>query len=103
MRLEHYSVEKLKKQILSIINKHKETKDAQVFFFGSRVREDNFERADIDLGIQAQQKISSKTKFIIKEELENLPILYKIDFIDFNNVSSEFKQEALKNIEYVKK
>ena len=102
MKLEHYSAEKLKIQILSVIKKHSNLNDYNVFFFGSRVRGDNFERADIDLGIEGTKKISALTKFKIEEDLKKLPVLYKIDFVDFNNVSREFKQEALKNIEYVK-
>lgn len=102
MKLENYPVEKLKKQILAIMKKHLDLNDYQVFFFGSRVKGDNFARADIDFGIDGPKKISVSVKFKIKEELESLPILYKIDFIDFKNVSSKFKQEALKNIEYVK-
>jgi len=38
----------------------------------------------------------------IEEEIENLPTLYKIDIVDFEEVSDEFKKEAFKDIEYVK-
>ncbi|MCG2701441.1 nucleotidyltransferase domain-containing protein [Candidatus Parcubacteria bacterium] len=102
MKLENYPVKKLKKQILSVVGKHLDLNDYRIFFFGSRVKGDNFDRADIDFGVEGLKKISPSIKFKIQEELENLPILYKIDFVDFKNVSKEFKQEALKNIEYVK-
>ena len=35
----------------------------------------------------------------IKEEIENLPILYKIDIVDINQSSPIFRKVALKNIE----
>jgi predicted nucleotidyltransferase len=73
-----------------------------VFFFGSRVRGDNFERADIDLGIEGPEEVSARIMLEIKEELENIRMLYKIDLVDFKTVSEKFKKEALKYIEYVK-
>jgi hypothetical protein len=45
--------------------------------------------SDIDLAV-----IPSHVKLEIQEELENLPILYKIDFIDFNEVDDDFKKVA---------
>lgn len=101
MKLEHYSAKNFKEQLLKIIKKHKELKYAKVFIFGSRVRGDNFERADIDIGMETPEEISSLVKYEIEQEIENLPVLYKIDFVDFNKVSDNFKAQALKNIEYV--
>ena len=37
--------------------------------------------------------------FKIKEEIEELPTLYKFDLIDFFDVSEDFKKEALKYVE----
>jgi len=35
----------------------------------------------------------------IREDLENLPILYKLEIVDFKKVSPDFKKVALQNIE----
>jgi predicted nucleotidyltransferase len=102
MKIEHYPEEKLKKDILKIIGKYLDLDLYKVFFFGSRVRGDNFERADIDLGIKGPKEISSSVKLKIDQEIEKLPMLYKIDIVDFKKVSDKFKKQALKNIEYVK-
>ena len=102
MKLEHYSEEKLKKEILRIAGKYLNLKDYKIFFFGSRVRGDNFERADIDLGIEGSEEISAEIILEIKEDIEKIPTLYKIDVVDFKKVSKKFKREAFKNIEYVK-
>lgn len=99
MRLEHYPANKLKKQIKDIVRFHVNLEQYQLFFFGSRVRGDNFERADIDIGIKGSRSIPLAVKEKIKEELDNLRCLYKFDFIDFKNTSSKFKKEALKYIE----
>jgi predicted nucleotidyltransferase len=101
MRLEFYPEEKLKKQIINIIGKYLDLSSYRVFFFGSRVKRDNFPRSDIDIGIEGPDEISAKTKLEIEEELDNLPTLYKFDLVDFKNVSLEFRREALKHVEYV--
>lgn len=99
MHLEHYSVKKLKKQIKDIVSLYLDLKQYQIFFFGSRVRGDNFERADVDIGIKGPRSLPLSTKGKIKESLDNLPTLYKFDFIDFQSASAKFKKEALKHIE----
>jgi len=100
MRLEYYPADKLKKEILEILGKYLDLSKYKVFFFGSRVRGNSDERADIDIGIEGPE-IPAYTKLEIEEELENLPILYKIDFVDFNNVDEDFKKIAKKYVEYI--
>ena len=104
MRLEFYPEEKLKKEILEIVGKYLDLEKYKVFFFGSRVRGNNFPRADIDIGIMGPLPIPVRIKFQIVEELEKIPTLYKFDLVDFSDpfVSEDFKSEVLKKIEYVK-
>jgi len=100
MRLEYYPVDKLKKEILEILGKYLDLSKYKVFFFGSRVSGSGDSRSDIDIGIESPE-IPAYVKLEIEEELENLPILYKIDFVDFNNVSDKFKKVAKEHIEYL--
>jgi len=100
MKLEHYSEEKLKEDILRILSKHLDLSRYKVFFFGSRVKGNSDERSDIDLAVEGP-KIPSHVKLEIQEELENLPTLYKIDFVDFNEVDDDFKKVAKQFIEYL--
>jgi predicted nucleotidyltransferase len=104
MKIEFYSEKKLKKEILEIFGKYLDLKKYKVFFFGSRVKGDNFPRADIDIGILDPKPLPIEIKFQIIEELEKIPTLYKFDFVDFSDplISEDFKSEVLKNIEYVK-
>jgi len=101
MKIEFYSEKKLKRQILDIIGKYLDLSSYRVFFFGSRVKKDNFPRSDIDIGVEGPGELSAKIKLEIEEELDNLPMLYNFDLVDFKRVSSEFKREALKHVEYV--
>jgi len=101
MRLEHKSEKELKKEILQIAGKYLDLNEYQLFFFGSRVSGKGDSRSDIDVGIQGRQKLPFVAKMQIEEDLENLPTLYSIDFVDFENVSEDFRELAEKNIEYL--
>lgn len=101
MRLEYYAVEKLKKDILDIAARYLNLKYYRIFFFGSKVAKTNFPRADIDIGIEGLESVPAKIKLQIEEELENIPTLYKLDFVDFKEVSEKFKREAKKFIEFI--
>lgn len=101
MRIEHYSVEKLKREVRSIVAKYLATDAYKIFFFGSRARDDNFSGADIDLGIEGPEDLEPELKFKIEEELDELPTLYKFDFVDFRKVSDGFRKEAMEHVEYV--
>jgi len=99
MRLEYYSVRKLKKEILEIIGKYLDLKIYKVFFFGSRVEGKGSERSDIDVGIQGPKEIPSSVFLDIQEEIENIPTLYKIEIVDFKKVGKKFKQVAFQHIQ----
>lgn len=101
MRLEHESQEKIKKELLRIIGEHLDLKKYKVFVFGSRVTGKGDEQSDIDAGIEGEQKISDGAIEKIKEELEELPILYKIDIVDFTRASKTFKKVVGERKEYL--
>ncbi len=94
MKLEHYPLEKLKKEIKEIVGKYLDIGEYKIFFFGSRVTGKGSERSDVDVGIEGSKEVPSVAFMSIKEELEHLPILYKIDLVDFKNLSEEFYSVA---------
>lgn len=102
MRLENYSSEKLKDQIIKIVGKYLDLSKYSVFFFGSRVAGGGDERSDIDIGIDGANPLPSGALSDIQEELDNLPVLYKIEVVDFHGVSSQFREVALEKIEKIK-
>jgi predicted nucleotidyltransferase len=85
--------------ITNIIASYLNLKEYKIFYFGSRVTEKGNERADIDIGIEGKTPIPLTILRKIKDEIVDLPFLYKIDLVDFKRVSSEFKQIALQTIE----
>ncbi len=68
----------------------------RLFLFGSRVEGAHHSRADIDIGILADQSIDPIKLANIREEIDRIPTLLKIDFVDFSSVSREFRQIAMK-------
>ena len=90
-----------KETILSLINQvmRKHITTGKVFVFGSQANKEEFIRADIDVGFESKQEIPFKTYLKIKNELEELPTLFKFDLVDFSKVSKQFKKVAYQNIE----
>lgn len=101
MRIEHYSLPKLKQEIAAITGKYLNLSEYKIFFFGSRVSGKGNEHSDIDIGIEGPLPISPEIKSKIEDEIENLPTLYKIEIVDFKRVSSKFRSVAMQNTEFI--
>ena len=99
MRLEHYSQEKLKKEILEIVGKYLDMGKYKVFFFGSRVSGTGDERSDVDVGIEGSSPLPPGAILDIQEGFENLPTLYKVEIVDFSKVDERFKRVAKEHTE----
>ena len=93
--------EKIKKQIRKIIGQHLPADNYKIFIFGSRTTEEHRRFSDIDVGILGQERIPGHIIVKIKEELENSRVPYKIDVVDFQTVSDEFRRIALKKVLYL--
>ena len=92
-----------RKQILcwikEVLNKNLSGVSYDAFIFGSQANKTSLRRSDIDVGIMTDETISSFQLANIYAEFENLPMLYKIDLVNFGEVDNQFKSVALKNIE----
>ena len=83
------------KEIKKITSKHL-SKNARVFVFGSSVENSCFN--DIDIGVLYENddfKLS-----LIREDLENSNIPYKVDLINFDEVEKTFKNKVMKSKYY---
>ena len=101
MRIEHYPLEKLKKNVLDIVGKYLDILEYKVFFFGSRVVGSGNERSDIDVGIEGPDEVSYEIMAKIRDEIDNLPILYKIEIVDFAKVSPDFYKVVSSGRDYL--
>jgi predicted nucleotidyltransferase len=69
------------------------------FIFGSQANKSGLTRSDIDVGIISDSAIPSWQLSNIIGDIEQLPMLYKIDLVDFKEVDEKFKVVALQNTE----
>jgi predicted nucleotidyltransferase len=63
--------------------------NAKIYLFGSRARGTNTERSDIDLALDAGEKIPRRIVHEIKDVLEATNIVNSIDVIDLNGAISD--------------
>ncbi len=101
MRLEHAKQEKLKNDIKKIIGKYLDLKKYRVFFFGSRVSGNSHSRSDIDVGIEGPRPLPLGIMEEIKDEIDDLPVLYSIDVVDFKEAAPDFRKVARKDVERI--
>ena len=72
------------------------SQEFRLFLLGSRADKTNDARSDVDIGILAGNPINVKQLFTIREKIDEIPTLLKIDFLDFAAVDDEFQNVALK-------
>ena len=85
-------LEKLKEVFLRFLK----DEDVKVVLFGSRARGDFVSTSDVDVGIIIGEGVDRKKLILLREYIEELNIPYKVEIVDFSNVSEDFKQMVLK-------
>jgi predicted nucleotidyltransferase len=101
MKLEHADLDNLKRRILEIIGRYVDLRSHKVFFFGSRVSGKSDEHSDIDVGIEGKEPLDFSVMAAIRYDIEGLPVLYKIDVVDFTSSNANFQAVAKQHIEYI--
>jgi predicted nucleotidyltransferase len=76
-----------------------ELRDHRVILFGSRASGDARERSDFDIGVLGDRPLPLKTFYRLEDLFDEIDTLYRIDWVDLNRVSPEFRREALKKAE----
>ena len=75
--------------------------EARLFFFGSRVTGEARERSDFDVAVEGQGRIQPSLITRIRDALDELPTLYRVDFVDLACVSEAARSEMLKHVEAI--
>ncbi|MDR3643032.1 MAG: nucleotidyltransferase domain-containing protein [Candidatus Doudnabacteria bacterium] len=101
MKLEYESEKFIRKEIMRILGRNLNLSEYRVFFFGSRVNGKSVKNSDIDVGIEGRKPLPAGVLSDIRDEISELPVLYKIDIVDFANVNEKFKAIAKEHIELV--
>ena len=85
---------KLKELVLASLKDEK----VKIILFGSRGRQDNHSTSDVDIGLIPHGGMDKKKVVLLKEKVEDLNIPYKVEIVDFSEVSESFKREAMKGM-----
>jgi predicted nucleotidyltransferase len=92
----------VKSRLAAIAKKHfASTRGVSVFIFGSRAGGHFTTQSDFDVGIMIRKRdgalarVPLRVLSHINEELETIPLLQRIDLVDFSRVNDEFKSVAL--------
>lgn len=75
--------------IINILHSH--IKKGKVYAFGSRYKNNNRKFSDFDIAIDTDEKLSFEFLNILKDAFEESDLPYRVDIIDYNNISDKFK------------
>ena len=67
----------------------------RVVLFGSRASGRARPRSDFDIGVIEDQPLPIRDFYEIEDRLEDLPTLYRIDWVDLNKAAPSLRQRAL--------
>lgn len=90
--MENVYLTELKELILTLLG----DENIKIIVFGSRARGNNNISSDVDIGLIPYGKINEDKIVLLKEKIEELNIPYKVDIVNFTEVSESFKKEAMK-------
>ena len=71
---------------------HSYIKKGKVYAFGSRYKNNNKKFSDFDIAIDTGEKLSFEFLNILKDAFEESDLPYRVDIIDYNNISDKFKK-----------
>ncbi len=66
-----------------------------VYLFGSRANGTMTRYSDIDVAVLAKELLPAGLLSKIREKLDDSQIIYKVDLVDLNDVSTEFKEKVI--------
>lgn len=81
--------------IITAIRKHV-PKEYSVLFFGSWAHSVATPASDIDIAIYGPERVDSVVMAMIREDVEGLPTLRKIDIVDVQSADEKFRERILK-------
>lgn len=82
----------LKNEALRILQNEK----VKIVLFGSRAGNNYNRYSDVDIGVIPYGEFDRGKITFLKEKTEEINIPYKVDIVNFEEVSEAFKKEALK-------
>jgi|SRR3989338_1764256 len=87
-------ISELKQQVLKTLKGEK----LKIIIFGSRARNDYNATSDVDIGLIPYGKIKEDKITILRDKVEQMNIPYKVEIVNFQETSEDFRQEALRKV-----
>ena len=83
--------------IASCVRRNLDYPHYRILAYGSRARKTAVSRSDFDIAVEAGGKIPLAVLARIEADLEDLPILQKVDLVDLAAADPGFRSEVLKD------
>ncbi len=88
----------LKSQVKQIGSKVLNGTDYKLGMFGSRIVGKPAKFSDIDVAVMGEQKVPGYVLENLREAFENSNLPYRVDVVDLNSSSAQFKTQVLKEV-----
>jgi len=83
------------KDVVGVIRRYLPREEFEIVLFGSWARGNAQETSDIDIGLMGPEAVDEMLLLRIREEINSIPTLRRIDVIDLNKADNEFRREVL--------
>jgi hypothetical protein len=91
--------DEIKALLRGVLREHLAEVPHRAFLFGSQANQTELKRADFDVGLLPEVPIPEPVMSRLLAAIEDLPMLYPVDVVDFSRVRASFRQIALQNTE----
>jgi predicted nucleotidyltransferase len=91
--MENRYLEQLKGTVLNMMR----GQSTRVFLFGSRARQDHRPTSDVDIGVLSSDPSTPSRIALLRERIEEMNIPYKVEVVNFTEVSLDFREQALRD------
>lgn len=88
-------------EMKTIIANYLDLQKYRLFLFGSRSEGTNRQFSDYDLGVLGPKKVSARDLALMSADLDDSNIPYRVEVVDFQNVSESFRRLAMKKVKYL--
>lgn len=86
-------------EVVKIVRRSLPKETYRIFLFGSWASLESLPTSDIDIGIQGPAPVDDLVMAQIREQIDRLPTLRKIDLVDLRSVEDRFREKAERNAE----
>jgi predicted nucleotidyltransferase len=89
----------LRRQVVTVVARHLGGRHYRLYLFGSRARGTATPRSDYDIGVRPEAPLDLVTLAALRADLEELPVMQRLEVVDLASASPDFVQRALQDSE----